>query len=186
MKLREDRPVSWLARAAVAAVLLGGGVLAAFPFRRESPPPITPISRHTSDSVRLVFRNQDITLKPNPLKEESPARLPPAKLETPQDHRTGRLPDFPPQYQALLDPNSTTPQTTAPTTTGRVMEPALVPAPPKFREHVLVDGDSLERLAKRYLGDIKRAEEIRALNADVLTDADTLPIGKVLRIPLRK
>jgi nucleoid-associated protein YgaU len=49
----------------------------------------------------------------------------------------------------------------------------------------LTDGDSLERLAQQYLGDAARAEEIYALNRDVLPAPDLLPLGRIIRLPPR-
>jgi nucleoid-associated protein YgaU len=51
--------------------------------------------------------------------------------------------------------------------------------------HVVVDGDSLARLAGRYLDDPRRGEEIFALNQGVLTDPALLPIGAELKLPDR-
>ena len=57
-------------------------------------------------------------------------------------------------------------------------------APPAGeRLHVIHDGDTLERLAKRYLGDESRAVEIFDLNQDVLANPHVLKIGVELRIP---
>lgn len=53
------------------------------------------------------------------------------------------------------------------------------------RTHVVIDGDSLGRLAQRYLDDPRRGDEIFRLNQGVLTDPDLLPIGLELRIPPR-
>ncbi len=52
--------------------------------------------------------------------------------------------------------------------------------------HIVVDGDSLARLAGRYLDDPHRGDEIYQLNRDVLTSPDLLPIGAELKIPDRK
>lgn len=57
--------------------------------------------------------------------------------------------------------------------------------PPGPRTHVIVDGDSLQRLASRYLDDPQRGREIYELNRDVLTNPDLLPIGAELKIPER-
>jgi nucleoid-associated protein YgaU len=54
---------------------------------------------------------------------------------------------------------------------------------PVWRKHRIADGDSLELLALRYLGDKARANEIAALNRDVLSDPSLLPIGRELTIP---
>lgn len=52
------------------------------------------------------------------------------------------------------------------------------------RTHVIHSGDSLERLAQRYLGDAGRAIEIFDLNRQVLENPHLLPIGTELKIPL--
>ncbi len=51
--------------------------------------------------------------------------------------------------------------------------------------HRVVDGDTLSRLAARYLGRGERYLEIFDLNRDVLIKPDLLPIGVTLRIPPR-
>lgn len=59
-----------------------------------------------------------------------------------------------------------------------------VPGPqPTLRRHRLTDGDTLERLAARYLGSASRAEEIYAINRDLLAAPDLLPLGRIIRIP---
>lgn len=54
------------------------------------------------------------------------------------------------------------------------------------RVHVVEDGDSLERMASRYLGDSARSHEIYEKNRDKLTNEEELPIGVVLEIPERE
>ncbi len=49
--------------------------------------------------------------------------------------------------------------------------------------HIVSDGDTLERLAERYLRDPGRALEIFDLNRDRLTNPHLLQIGVELRIP---
>jgi hypothetical protein len=53
------------------------------------------------------------------------------------------------------------------------------------RTHIVVDGDSLERLASRYLSDPRRSREIYELNRELLSSPDLLPIGAELKIPDR-
>jgi nucleoid-associated protein YgaU len=53
------------------------------------------------------------------------------------------------------------------------------------RIHVVHQGDSLERLAKRYLGDESRSLEIFDLNRKVLENPHLLPLGAELRIPAK-
>lgn len=54
-----------------------------------------------------------------------------------------------------------------------------------LREHRISDGDTLIRLAERYLGRGDRYLEIYDCNRDVLSSPDLLPIGAVLKIPPR-
>jgi hypothetical protein len=56
-------------------------------------------------------------------------------------------------------------------------------AAPIGRTHVVVDGDSLQKLAERYLDDPTRDGEIYRLNRDVLSSPELLPIGVELQIP---
>jgi nucleoid-associated protein YgaU len=52
------------------------------------------------------------------------------------------------------------------------------------RVHVIHNGDTLERLAERYLGDGARALELFDLNRDVLENPHLLPLGVELRVPV--
>ena len=61
------------------------------------------------------------------------------------------------------------------------------PTPGEWPEevvHVVRNGDTLEKLASRYLEDEARALEIFDLNRDQLTNPHLLPIGAELRIPI--
>jgi hypothetical protein len=51
--------------------------------------------------------------------------------------------------------------------------------------HRVEDGDTLRKLALRYLGRADAYHRIYDLNQDVLSTPDLLPIGAVLRIPAR-
>jgi hypothetical protein len=53
------------------------------------------------------------------------------------------------------------------------------------RRHVIVDGDSLEKLAGRYLDDPQRSNEIFQANRELLASPDLLPIGTEIVIPDR-
>jgi nucleoid-associated protein YgaU len=54
---------------------------------------------------------------------------------------------------------------------------------PEHWLHKVVDGDTLETLAQKYLGDPKYASTVFKANVDQLTDTRGLPIGVELRIP---
>jgi nucleoid-associated protein YgaU len=60
-----------------------------------------------------------------------------------------------------------------------------VPQAEEPRSHIVVDGDSLAKLAGRYLDDPHRAAEIYELNRRILANPDLLPIGVELEIPSR-
>ena len=51
--------------------------------------------------------------------------------------------------------------------------------------HIIADGDTLARLAERYLGSGSVHDMLFELNRDILASPDVLPIGKTLKIPPR-
>lgn len=53
----------------------------------------------------------------------------------------------------------------------------------EYHLHRIADGDTLSKLAQRYLGSSQRFLEIFTANRDRLTSPDVLPIGVELRIP---
>jgi nucleoid-associated protein YgaU len=89
------------------------------------------------------------------------------------------------QHIATPFPTSSTSGTQ---TTFTTLTPLPVLSPTDAEEprtHIVVDGDSLAKLAGRYLNDPRRAEEILELNRGLLSDPDLLPIGVELLIPPR-
>jgi nucleoid-associated protein YgaU len=71
---------------------------------------------------------------------------------------------------------------------GNQLAPPPWPAPDdkvEPRTHIIVDGDTLEKLAGRYLSDPQRGREIYELNREMLSRPDLLPIGAELKIPDR-
>jgi LysM repeat protein len=58
-----------------------------------------------------------------------------------------------------------------------------VAAAPAARQHVVAEGDTLSKIARRYYGTSDRWPEILEANRDVLRDARNLPVGASLRIP---
>jgi nucleoid-associated protein YgaU len=68
---------------------------------------------------------------------------------------------------------------------GQVRNPATVFGDVP-QTHTIVDGDTLEALAARYLGSADRAAEIYELNREVLPGPEVLPIGAELRLPPRE
>jgi nucleoid-associated protein YgaU len=72
-----------------------------------------------------------------------------------------------------------------PTSWKPAIPPPAAPAP-KLRKYRLRDGDTLERLAERLLGDKSRAAEIFDANRHVLTRPDLLPVDVEILLPPRK
>jgi nucleoid-associated protein YgaU len=58
--------------------------------------------------------------------------------------------------------------------------------PPAMRVHVISNGDTLTRLAQRYLGNENRYREIYDLNRNVLDSPEVLPLGVKLKIPAKE
>lgn len=50
-------------------------------------------------------------------------------------------------------------------------------------EHVVEAGETLSKIAKRYLGDARKYRDIVALNPDLIDDPDELIVGSRLRVP---
>jgi len=51
------------------------------------------------------------------------------------------------------------------------------------RYHIIVNGDTLARIAQRYLGDAQRGDVILRWNREIIRDPTQLPLGKKIRIP---
>jgi nucleoid-associated protein YgaU len=84
---------------------------------------------------------------------------------------------MPPGYHAPVAAVLPQPASPPPWTTSKPID--------EPRMHIVVDGDSLERLANRYLDDPRRSREIYELNRELLPNPDLLPIGLELKIPDR-
>lgn len=52
----------------------------------------------------------------------------------------------------------------------------------RSRTHYIEDGDTLKKIAIKYLGDPSRAQEIYLTNQDILKSPDILPVGEPLTI----
>jgi nucleoid-associated protein YgaU len=168
-----------------AAGIMAGGLGAAMPFRHRTRGPLPPRGVLRMD---VPLRRPDIVLEATPPSADSPARAngggPPAADGEPDGRRVLR-PDFeslapPPLLPADFGPSATRPYQDRRWQPVRMKLPAIAPS---MRRHRVTDGDSLEALAERYLGDRNRAQEIFAANRDVLLAPDLLPLGRIIRIP---
>jgi nucleoid-associated protein YgaU len=173
---------------ALAICILIGGLFIAIVFRPVISMPAGTIAEMNTP---LSLQHQQLPL-PTPPPEQSLATMPsadqqlsarptsspsPTVLSTLGPPQPG--PNSPPRYPVYSSTNSARwgmPLDMMPT----VARPADGP-----QVHKIVDGDTLEALAARYLGSAARAMEIFQANRDVLADPELLPIGVELKIPAR-
>jgi nucleoid-associated protein YgaU len=174
----------------VGAIALG--VCAALPFRRTvSPEPTLVADAATNqlslgEGVSLQMPGQTMsaplqskTLAPwtaerSPDDIQSPTELP-ADADLAAQTKPPALPD---EYRPLFKPAPPSDKS------GHVVPLGGQPTPRKpVKKHTIHDGDTLESLAVRYLGDAQRAVDILEANRDVLSDPQLLPIGVAIVIP---
>lgn len=174
---------------AIGVVLLG--LCAAWPYRQTAPPPAErPLP--PAQPLQLTIRRPDVPLglaprieispaegmySPTSLHDDSPPA--PAALSAAQTYALESLappPALPVSFQPAAPPAQ--PNEWRPDATAR---PAAKPRPP--RPYRLRDGDTLEKIAQRLLGDPQRASEIFEANRNVLARPDLLPVGVTIMLP---
>jgi nucleoid-associated protein YgaU len=160
-----------------AVVVLAAGVGLATIFYRQSAPPaeatagLEPIRHRVEDSPRFLM---EVRSSPPPsIPAEEPPATPPRR-EQPLDRISG-LPLFEADAAAVPHIAEHYPAD----------DDSAAPPKPVETRHRVIDGDTLEALAQRYLGDAGRAPEIFEANREVLSEPELLPIGAVLKIPGR-
>lgn len=62
-------------------------------------------------------------------------------------------------------------------------KPEAAPEPAEEQVHVVVSGDTLSKIAKKYYGDAKLYPKIFEANRDILDDPNMIRVGQKLRIP---
>ena len=163
---------------AMALCVLLGGVCAALMFRCDPPGPAAAQqlrirSRNMATSRVAPSQDSHGTL---PGETSPPAPSPaarPAVVVKPLDRQSSPPPLAPKYPETRPSSNSRW---------GESME-MMLPIKEMAHSHRIVDGDTLEGLAQRYLGSASRAREIFDANRDVLADPKLLPIGAELKIP---
>ena len=175
-------------RILLAAGVVLAGVVTALPFRQyprpdfvERAPTVTPLA--------LTLRKPDAPLELAPRIEVSPASERDDVSDTTPDTKNSdqRAADLsnlapPPALPVSFQPSSVSTPTSDWKPEGLTLAPRT---PPKPRPYRLRDGDTLEKIAERLLGDPTRAAEIFQSNRDVLDRPDLLPVGLVIKLPPR-
>jgi phage tail protein X len=174
---------------ALGVILIG--ICAALPFRQSQPRALAPPSAPVP--LVLTLRRPDAPLELGPRVEVSPAvglhsdaaRAPLAAAGSAPLTPAAALDNLAPP-PAL--PVSFQPSASAESTNNWQPAPVAKPtaAPPRPRPYRLRDGDTLENVADRYLGDRGRANEIFEANRDVLARPDLLPVGVTIQLPPRR
>jgi nucleoid-associated protein YgaU len=167
-------------KAAVGMCVLLAGVCAAMLFRRDQSLPAAPEATNV-EQLLLRFRAEaraecERTLASGRAAAEASGPQPaapeprPATVVMPSDRREPP-PSLSPEYPAKISPGAS--------------QDAMPPAAQTARTHTVVDGDTLQGLAERYLGSAARAVEIYQANRDKLSSPNLLPIGVELKLPPR-
>ena len=183
-----------------ALVLLGLGLGTAMLFRRaEAPATSETPHRPAPQKEALVLRESHAEHLPRslssgviPLKPAKGAK-PPRDLDAPMamPPKISAPPELPAVFDRSLansaaeDPRGVAALAKLEAMTSLSNSSTIPPGPAPLRMHKIVDGDTLARLAQRFLGDANRYEEIYALNESHLPDPNILPIGVQLIIPPR-
>jgi nucleoid-associated protein YgaU len=172
----------------IAFTLLGGAVVVAGSFRRDQEPGerVEPLPES-----QVVLRESpapgDVQIvRPDaPTAEIRPTLLAPPTQSSLEEQRwneeVARVAPPPMMARAypgerLQEDHDSGQATGIPTASGRRA---------KQRTHQVRDGDSLEALAQRYLGDSERWREIFQVNRQFVAQPDLLPLGAKLDIPAK-
>ncbi len=184
--------MSLLKRLTLGVGIIALGVCGSLPFRRPVPAAPTVVADAAANQlslgagVSLQMPGQQMTVPletkaPAPWAVERDAEQPPAaELATdPELAAQTTPPALPDQYRPLFKPAQ------AADKAGRVvgLDGQVPPRSKPLKKHTIHDGDTLESLAVRYLGDAQLAADILAANPDVLADPQLLPIGVAIVIP---
>ena len=169
--------------AAVAAVLVIG-VGAALFFRKDAPPTIT-----SAQTIDGLVSSGSLERRLPPTGQLDTVSVQTFRIPTAAAGLNDPLPvELPPNNQALSPVGALLkPLDYVESERDEAESPQLLAGQGQDAPilHQIVDGDTLAKLADRYLGSAARSREIYERNRDVLLNPDLLPIGKVLKIPPR-
>jgi LysM repeat protein len=169
-------------RAFLTLAVLAGGIGLAFLFRLEQNETSPPTSE---DGFQVATQTT----------QRTPTQSPPSSHST---SRANPIPIIIASQETAADSTQRTepPNLSAPRNSARGSAPNLLEdrngldrraqsraAPRPVRTHKIVDGDSLQEIARQYLGSAASAGRIFEVNRDRLSDPALLPIGVELTIP---
>jgi phage tail protein X len=193
---RRMRPVkrgSRAKRVALALTVFLIGLCLAWPYRRTPRPEALSRGKAADpqltlgDGVSLQLPGQAATvplpmqpLTPRPADSEPDVAVAAQASAAAPPMSPSRPPALPDRYRPLFKPGADGVEGSGPVLPAAESLPSPARAP---RRHTIHDGDTLESLAARYLGDAQRAGEILEANRSVLADAQLLPIGVTIVIP---
>ncbi|MEX0820172.1 MAG: LysM peptidoglycan-binding domain-containing protein [Pirellulaceae bacterium] len=173
-------------RRVMGIAVISAGVCAALPFRTESPD--APTEPQAVGEIQRTGPSQgELTLQltipaapvavPPKVSEQPPSTVAGAEpFPLPQELRRGDL-QVPPQLAPSFEPFIPT----IPTAREEAARPSKREAADRL--HRIIDGDTLEALAERYLDSRSRWRAIFDANRDRLANPDILPIGEEIKIP---
>lgn len=177
---------------AAAGCVLLGGVAAAMMFRHESP---RPAAAAGVAGDQLMLRNQADPAFARPLSPGTyPSPIASPETSPPAPRRVNRnvtilTPMDPGAPPPVFEKDYPDPGGSGTSRWGTAIRPAFpnaARADDGQRTHKIVDGDTLQSLAARYLGSEDRCLEIYEANRELLSSPEVLPIGSVLKIPPRQ
>ena len=191
-------------RILIAIVVLVGCVCAALPFRQKV------INRRSGidDRQSQLRWRENVTSLPAPVRNDKQPSLedaqdssgpstssPSANVASDRNESLGEerlLPKIHSAYRPLLEPSK-------PNAATELLQPQAPPPPStstrnivtfggkdgspwRIIRHRIRDGDSLQSLAARYLGDPSRSGEIYERNRDLLPSEEVLPLNSLIEI----
>lgn len=152
----------------------------------EKAEPSSPVVNRRDDSMMAPAIPSPI---PSPTRRTAAAAIPGGRDNTPL--RTPSLSGVPENVRLGVPQFSELPTSSAIPPTRNIGNRGLAPAPlpeepaREPRKHRIRDGDTLPELARRYLGNARRAYEIFEANRDVLSHPEILPLGRIIELPPR-
>ena len=175
-------------RLLIVAGVLAAGWCAAWPFRQGSspaarPPAALPTELRAASRQEVSLQVQSSDQSPAAGLEESVATGPSTRVVIERRLTVENLTP-PPPLPIVFQPNSE-PAVASIWQPDRPAGGLATHRSARPRPYRLRDGDTLEKLAERFLGDKTRAIDIFRVNQNVLSTPDLLPVGTTITIPPR-